>query len=113
MSSKIVHISDASFDAEVLKASGPVLMDYWAEWCGPCKMIAPILDELADEFDGRVKVVKLNIDDNPETPPKYGIRGIPTLMLFKDGNVEATKVGAVSKSQLADFIENNIDNHSV
>ena len=109
MSSKIVHISDESFGEEVLNASGPVLIDYWAEWCGPCKMIAPILDELADEFAGRVKVVKLNIDDNPETPPKYGIRGIPTLMLFKDGNVEATKVGAVSKSQLADFIENNIE----
>lgn len=109
MSSKIVHISDESFEAEVLKASGPVLIDYWAEWCGPCKMIAPILDELAEEYGERVKIVKLNIDDNPETPPKYGIRGIPTLMLFKDGNVEATKVGAVSKSQLADFIENNID----
>lgn len=113
MSSKIVHISDDSFEEEVLSASGPVLIDYWAEWCGPCKMIAPILDELAEEYGGRVKVVKLNIDDNPETPPKYGIRGIPTLMLFKDGNVEATKVGAVSKSQLADFIENNIDNHPV
>ncbi len=113
MSSKIVHISDESFEAEVLQASGPVLMDYWAEWCGPCKMIAPILDELAEEYGGRVKVVKLNIDDNPETPPKYGIRGIPTLMLFKDGNVEATKVGAVSKSQLADFIEDNIDNRPV
>ncbi len=110
MSSKIVHISDASFREEVLDANGPVLIDYWAEWCGPCKMIAPVLDELAEEYVGRVKIVKLNIDDNPETPPKYGIRGIPTLMLFKDGNVEATKVGAVSKSQLADFIENNIDN---
>lgn len=107
--SKIVHISDDSFKSEVLDASGPVLIDYWAEWCGPCKMIAPILDELAQEFNGRVKVVKLNIDDNPETPPKYGIRGIPTLMIFKDGNVEATKVGAVSKAQLADFIENNLD----
>ena len=116
MSSKIVHISDESFGEEVLNASGPVLIDYWAEWCGPCKMIAPILDELSEEYDGRVKIVKLNIDDNPETPPKYGIRGIPTLMLFKNGNVEATKVGAVSKSQLADFIEKNIDrnmdNHS-
>ena len=116
MSSKIVHISDESFGEEVLNASGPVLIDYWAEWCGPCKMIAPILDELSEEYDGRVKIVKLNIDDNPETPPKYGIRGIPTLMLFKNGNVEATKVGAVSKSQLADFIEknieSNIDNHS-
>ena len=113
MPSKIVHISDESFETEVLKASGPVLIDYWAEWCGPCKMIAPILDELAEEYDERVKIVKLNIDDNPETPPKYGIRGIPTLMLFKDGNVEATKVGAVSKSQLADFIESNIDERLV
>lgn len=109
MLSKIVHISDESFEEEVLGASGPVLIDYWAEWCGPCKMIAPILDELAEEYGERIKIAKLNIDENPETPPKYGIRGIPTLMLFKDGNVEATKVGAVSKSQLADFIESNID----
>jgi thioredoxin 1 len=109
MSSKIVHISDDSFSDEVLNADGPVLIDYWAEWCGPCKMIAPILDELAEEYSGRLKIAKLNIDDNPETPPKYGIRGIPTLMLFKDGNVEATKVGAVSKSQLTAFIENNVD----
>ena len=110
MSSKIVHISDDSFEAEVLNASGPVLIDYWAEWCGPCKMIAPILDELAEEYGERVKIAKLNIDDNPETPPKYGIRGIPTIMIFKDGNVEATKIGAVSKSQLVEFIDNNIDN---
>ncbi|MDD9821736.1 MAG: thioredoxin TrxA [Gammaproteobacteria bacterium] len=108
MSSKIVHVSDESFEQEVLNADVPVLIDYWAEWCGPCKMIAPILDELAEEYGARVKIAKLNIDDNPETPPKYGIRGIPTLMIFKDGNVEATKVGAVSKSQLADFIENNV-----
>lgn len=108
MASNITHISDASFEDEVLKASGAVLIDYWAEWCGPCKMIAPILDELADEYAGRIKVVKLNIDDNPETPPKYGIRGIPTLMIFKDGNVEATKVGAVSKAQLSNFIEENL-----
>ncbi|MDD9856689.1 MAG: thioredoxin TrxA [Gammaproteobacteria bacterium] len=112
MSSKIVHVSDESFEEEVLNADIPVLIDYWAEWCGPCKMIAPILDELAEEYGGRVKIAKLNIDDNPETPPKYGIRGIPTLMIFKDGNVEATKVGAVSKSQLTDFIENNVDNRS-
>ena len=109
MSSKIVHISDDSFSDEVLNADGPVLIDYWAEWCGPCKMIAPILDELAEEYSGRLKIAKLNIDDNPETPPKYGIRGIPTLMLFKDGNVEATKVGAVSKSQLTAFIDSNVD----
>jgi len=112
MSSKIVHVSDESFEEEVLNADIPVLIDYWAEWCGPCKMIAPILDELAEEYSERVKIAKLNIDDNPETPPKYGIRGIPTLMIFKDGNVEATKVGAVSKSQLTDFIENNVDNRS-
>ena len=108
MSKNIVHISDDSFEDEVLKSEGPVLIDYWAEWCGPCKMIAPILEELADEYGDKLKVAKLNIDENPETPPKYGIRGIPTLMLFKNGNVEATKVGAVSKSQLADFIESNV-----
>jgi len=109
MSNKIVHVSDDSFEEEVLNATEPVLIDYWAEWCGPCKMIAPILDELAEEYGEKIKIAKLNIDDNPETPPKYGIRGIPTLMLFKDGSVEATKVGAVSKSQLADFIESNVD----
>ncbi|MGI9319656.1 MAG: thioredoxin TrxA [bacterium] len=109
MSNKIVHVSDETFADEVLNADGPVLIDYWAEWCGPCKMIAPILDELAEEYGEKVKIAKLNIDDNPETPPKYGIRGIPTLMLFKNGNVEATKVGAVSKSQLADFIESNVE----
>lgn len=107
MSNNIVHVSDQSFEEEVLKADGPVLVDYWAEWCGPCKMIAPILEEIADEYDEKIKVAKLNIDDNPETPPKYGIRGIPTLMLFKTGKVEATKVGAVSKSQLIDFIDSN------
>ncbi len=108
MSDKVTNITDASFDDEVLKASMPVLVDYWAEWCGPCKMIAPILEDLAEEYSGRVRVAKLNIDESPKTPLKYGIRGIPTLMLFKAGNVEATKVGAVSKSQLADFIESNI-----
>ncbi|MHB8472173.1 MAG: thioredoxin TrxA [Gammaproteobacteria bacterium] len=108
MSSHIVYVSDASFDEEVLKASGPVLVDYWAEWCGPCKMIAPILDEIATEYTGKIKVAKLNIDENPQTPPRYGIRGIPTLMLFKNGSVEATKVGAVSKSQLTAFIDSNL-----
>lgn len=104
----IVHITDGSFEQEVLQSAQPVLIDYWAEWCGPCKMIAPVLEEIAKDYDGRLKVVKLNIDDNPETPPKYGIRGIPTLMLFKNGNVEATKVGAVSKSQLTAFIDGNL-----
>ncbi|HHO68582.1 MAG TPA: thioredoxin TrxA [Gammaproteobacteria bacterium] len=108
MSDKIVYLTDDSFQKEVLESSEPVLVDYWAEWCGPCKMIAPILNEIADEYDGRIKVAKLNIDDNPQTPPKYGIRGIPTLMLFKNGNVEATKVGALSKSQLTAFIDTNI-----
>ncbi|MBL8515778.1 MAG: thioredoxin TrxA [Betaproteobacteria bacterium] len=108
MSEAIVHVTDSSFDQEVLQSTTPVLVDYWAEWCGPCKMIAPILDEVAKEYDGRLKVAKLNIDDNAATPPKYGIRGIPTLMLFKGGNVEATKVGALSKSQLAAFIDSNL-----
>lgn len=108
MTDNIVHVSDATFADEVLNADGPVLIDYWAEWCGPCKMIAPILVELAEEYGEKVKIAKLNIDENPETPPKYGIRGIPTLMLFKNGNVEATKVGAVSKSQLAEFIDSNV-----
>ena len=108
MSDKIVHVTDDDFESEVLRSSEPVLVDYWAEWCGPCKMIAPVLDEIAGEYEGRVKIAKLNIDDNPNTPPRYGIRGIPTLMLFKDGEVEATKVGAVSKSQLTAFIDSNI-----
>lgn len=108
MSDKIVAVSDDNFEEEVLKSSAPVLVDYWAEWCGPCKMIAPVLDEIADEYEGKLKIAKLNIDDNPNTPPRYGIRGIPTLMLFKDGEVEATKVGAVSKSQLTAFIDSNI-----
>ena len=109
MSKNIVHVSDESFEQEVLNASGPVLIDYWAEWCGPCKMIAPIIDELAEEYGEKIKIAKFNIDENPETPPRYGIRSIPTLMLFKNGNVEATKVGAVSKSQLAAFIDSNIE----
>ena len=108
MSEFITNISDASFDQDVLQADGPVLVDYWAEWCGPCKMIAPVLDEIAQTYQGKLKVCKLNIDDNQETPPKYGVRGIPTLMLFKGGNVEATKVGALSKSQLTAFIDSNI-----
>ncbi len=108
MSEHITHLSDASFEQDVLQSQLPVLVDYWAEWCGPCKMIAPILDEISKEYAGRIKVAKLNIDDNQQTPPKYGIRGIPTLMLFKHGNVEATKVGALSKSQLTAFIDSNI-----
>jgi thioredoxin 1 len=108
MSDHIVHVTDDSFESEVLQSAQPVLIDYWAEWCGPCKMIAPVLDDIANEYDGRLKVVKLNIDENPNTPPRYGIRGIPTLMLFKGGEVEATKVGAVSKSQLVAFIDSNL-----
>jgi thioredoxin 1 len=108
VSGDILHVTDESFENEVLKSEQPVLVDYWAEWCGPCKMIAPILDEIAGEYADRIKIAKLNIDENPGTPPKYGIRGIPTLMLFKGGTVEATKVGAVSKSQLTAFIDSNI-----
>ena len=108
MSEYITHLSDAAFEQEVLQSQLPVLVDYWAEWCGPCKMIAPILEDISKEYAGRLRVAKLNIDDNQQTPPKYGIRGIPTLMLFKNGNVEATKVGALSKSQLTAFIDSNI-----
>ena len=105
MSAHIHYVTDATFEAEVLQSEQPVLVDYWAEWCGPCKMISPILDEIATEYAGKLKVAKVNIDDNQETPAKYGIRGIPTLMVFKNGNIEATKVGALSKSQLAAFID--------
>ncbi len=108
MGEQIVHITDSSFEGDVLKSATPVLVDYWADWCGPCRMIAPILEEIAAEYNGRLKVAKLNIDQNPVTPPKYGIRGIPTLMLFKSGNVQATKVGALSKSQLTAFIDSNL-----
>jgi thioredoxin 1 len=104
----IAHVSDEQFEEQVLKSSEPVLVDFWAEWCGPCKMIAPILDEIAGDYSDRVRIAKLNIDENPATPPKYGIRGIPTLILFKNGTVEAQKVGAVSKSQLAAFLDSNL-----
>ena len=104
----IHHVTDASFEAEVIKADLPVLVDYWAEWCGPCKMIAPILDEVARDYAGKLRVAKVNIDENQETPARFGIRGIPTLMLFKDGNVEATKVGALSKSQLTAFLDSHL-----
>jgi thioredoxin 1 len=102
---QIVHTTDAAFDTDVVKASQPVLLDFWAEWCSPCKMIAPILDAIADEYKDRLRVVKLNIDENPKTPPKYNIRGIPTLLLFRNGTVAAQQVGAVSKAQLESFLD--------
>lgn len=108
MSDKILHVSDSSFEDDVLKSQQPVILDFWAEWCGPCKMIAPILDELADQYKDKLTVAKINIDENQNTPTTYGVRGIPTLILFKDGDVVATKVGAASKSQLEAFIDTNI-----
>ena len=109
MSSNLIkHISDASFEADVLQSTQPVLVDYWAEWCGPCKMIAPILDEVSTTYDGKLQITKMNVDENREIPAQFGIRGIPTLMLFKDGKLAATKVGALSKSQMAAFIDENL-----
>jgi len=109
MSSELIkHISDASFEGDVMKADKPVLVDYWAEWCGPCKMIAPILDEVATAYESRLQIAKMNVDENREVPAKFGIRGIPTLMIFKNGQLAATKVGALSKAQLTAFIDQNL-----
>jgi thioredoxin 1 len=108
MSENIVHVTDATFEAEVLNSDVPVLVDYWAEWCGPCKMIAPLLDEIVDDYAGKVKICKMDVDTNTETPTKFGIRGIPTLMIFKNGNADATKVGAISKTQLKEFIDGSL-----
>lgn len=105
MSDKIVHVTDSSFEDEVLKSELPVLVDFWAEWCGPCKMIAPVLDEIAESYDGKIKICKIDVDANSDTPAKFSVRGIPTLMVFKGGNAEATKVGALSKTQLTEFID--------
>ncbi|MDP6103426.1 MAG: thioredoxin TrxA [Gammaproteobacteria bacterium] len=108
MNDKIKIVTDASFEEDVIKSPQPVLVDFWAEWCGPCKAVAPVLDEVADEYDGKVVIAKLNVDDNNQTPPKYGIRGIPTMLLFKDGVVESTKMGALSKAELSAFIDTSI-----
>lgn len=107
MSDAVLQVGDSDFNEKVVKADGPVLVDYWAPWCGPCKMISPLLEEVSKEYAGKLTVVKLNIDDNPQTPQHYGVRGIPTLMMFKNGEVEATKVGAITKSQLTEFINSN------
>ena len=108
MSESIIHVTDSSFEDDVLSSDKPVIVDYWAEWCGPCKMIAPLLDELANEYEGKITVAKINIDENQETPQKYAVRGIPTLMIFKNGEVAGTKVGAMSKSQLSAFVDSLI-----
>lgn len=108
MSNNISAITDSTFESEVIESSTPVLVDFWAQWCGPCKAITPILEDLAAKYEGKVKVVKLDVDSNPGTPPKFGVRGIPTLILFKDGQVKATQVGLISKNDLASFIDSNV-----
>ena len=108
MNDKIKVVSDTSFEADVISSSQPVLVDFWAEWCGPCKVLAPVLDEIADEYEGRITIAKVNVDENVRIPPKYGIRGIPTMLLFKDGTVQATKVGALTKANLSVFLDSNI-----